>query len=782
MEGEHVINQEQGREYDAMDQDSCSTTPQECLSPDHDTPTPTPSATDKKEKLDSSQHATSDLDDTESNDIQLLKLQLKEAQYKNLLIQAEMMELRTRLGEIPEGERGAMLERLETAEKAAMEERLETSYRQIRDYQDTLYQSQEQIDGAQAIIDSSEDKYASLCQKYQQAKYMISSLRQNSHVLAEQLLSRDEQYSSYLARLKERFLQLENELVDTQRKAGLPVRLPYDPESARHLLSPPDELKRQPFVPPLPDIARDVSDSEEDITAELDDAIPKHSLLNSKAAKHRTELVHRGTLASRQRPSSEGIRSQIVEKDFFYETSPPSRHTRLSQNNSLNTESRDVACVVTSVTSSTFPQPTQAVPVELPDSPTQTTSYNVKQVEKLNPVSEHNVPTQSERQEQTIQSKSPQNIVRASLLEEIQAVQKRRCWEEPSDSNENCQENINKPDFTSIGSSTKNGGASAFQDQLKSKLEARKRSLEAAEQMDANDSYSSNVHDSQVSDIQSSAQAANYKVRKPTPPVLGSVMSAHSPSHSQSYSSSPTRKSSLPNQSSSPARSQSSSGISSDSPNSSSSQQKEGLARHSSLTGSTPSLHSGSPHHVVHPPHAHHPHPMPASSNQYAPPGVVLINQKPLEAQYSHGHNHVEPSEFGVIPPEFRGSYQPHHPRSFSPDQDRFSNLGDRKSHNWTNNPVEMWSKEQVGNWLLALSMEMYIPRFIDSAVQGEVLLNLDSTQLKQLGVVNKNDRDKIKEKIKELKKQNDKEKKEMEKERKKKEKVAKAGSKVSKR
>ena len=88
----------------------------------------------------------------------------------------------------------------------------------------------------------------------------------------------------------------------------------------------------------------------------------------------------------------------------------------------------------------------------------------------------------------------------------------------------------------------------------------------------------------------------------------------------------------------------------------------------------------------------------------------------------------------------------------------------------------------QVGNWLLALSMEMYIPRFIDSSVHGEVLLNLDSTQLKQLGVVNKNDRDKIKEKIKELKKQNDKEKKEIEKERKKKEKVAKAGSKVSKR
>ena len=51
MEGEHIINHEKDRESDAMDHDSCSTTPQECLSPDHDTPTPTPSAADKKEKV-----------------------------------------------------------------------------------------------------------------------------------------------------------------------------------------------------------------------------------------------------------------------------------------------------------------------------------------------------------------------------------------------------------------------------------------------------------------------------------------------------------------------------------------------------------------------------------------------------------------------------------------------------------------------------------------------------------------------------------------------------------
>ena len=91
-----------------------------------------------------------------------------------------------------------------------------------------------------------QDKYASLCEKYQQAKYTISTLKQSSHVLASQLLSRDEQYSAYLARLRQQFLQLETELVATQRRAGLPVRLPYDPDRAHNILSPPEELKRQP--------------------------------------------------------------------------------------------------------------------------------------------------------------------------------------------------------------------------------------------------------------------------------------------------------------------------------------------------------------------------------------------------------------------------------------------------------------------------------------------------------------------------------------------------------
>jgi len=212
--------------------------------------------------------------------------------------------------------------------------------------------------------------------------------------------------------------------------------------------------------------------------------------------------------------------------------------------------------------------------------------------------------------------------------------------------------------------------------------------------------------------------------------------------------------------------------------------------------------HNMTGHHNVPGHHSSH-HTLPAphhSTSSHHNPGVVLISQKPLESNHSHGHNHIEPSEIGVIPPQFMSnssltsSFSSTMTSSTYNKQDSFSSAAAHRSlsperpaastaHHWTNNPVEMWAKEQVGNWLLALNMEMYIPRFLDSNVTGEILLNLDSTTLKQLGVVSKNDREKIKEKIKELRKQNEKEKKEVEKERKKKEKAAKtAGSKTGKR
>merc|ERR1712173_436673 len=106
----------------------------------------------------------------------------------------------------------------------------------------------------------------------------------------------------------------------------------------------------------------------------------------------------------------------------------------------------------------------------------------------------------------------------------------------------------------------------------------------------------------------------------------------------------------------------------------------------------------------------------------------------------------------------------------------------DKKVHQWSTNPVEEWAKEQVCQWLLALGMESYITLFMDRTITGAALLNLDSSGLKDLGIKNKEDREKIKKKIKELKAHNDKEKKDMEKEKSKREKLLKKAEKVIKK
>ena len=58
--------------------------------------------------------------------------------------------------------------------------------------------------------------------------------------------------------------------------------------------------------------------------------------------------------------------------------------------------------------------------------------------------------------------------------------------------------------------------------------------------------------------------------------------------------------------------------------------------------------------------------------------------------------------------------------------------------------------------------MESYITLFMDKTITGSALLNLDSNGLKDLGIKNKEDREKIKKKIKELKALSEKDKKDM--------------------
>jgi len=139
----------------------------------------------------------------------------------------------------------------------------------------------------------------------------------------------------------------------------------------------------------------------------------------------------------------------------------------------------------------------------------------------------------------------------------------------------------------------------------------------------------------------------------------------------------------------------------------------------------------------------------------------------------------TEPTDAGIIPPQFRKPHQIPNVSTAANHAPIETNNDKKQPHQWSSSPVEEWAKEQVCQWLLALSMESYITLFMDRTITGAALLNLDSSGLKDLGIKNKDDREKIKKKIKELKAHNDREKKDIEKEKNKREKLLKKAEKV---
>ncbi|KAF4517198.1 hypothetical protein B566_EDAN007905, partial [Ephemera danica] len=133
------------------------------------------------------------------------------------------------------------------------------------------------------------------------------------------LQEKDTEYNALVKTLKDRIIQLEQELLETQKAAGLSPQLPYDGNS-KHL-SP--QMSRRHQIPPKPLVAleAEISDTEasdgspEDngkvstverkvpVKEELDRAVPPHELLDVSASKARVDLVRGGVLAGRQLPT-----------------------------------------------------------------------------------------------------------------------------------------------------------------------------------------------------------------------------------------------------------------------------------------------------------------------------------------------------------------------------------------------------------------------------------------------------------------------------------------------
>ncbi|XP_018044273.1 PREDICTED: uncharacterized protein LOC108684453 isoform X2 [Atta colombica] len=183
---------------------------------------------------------------------------------------------------------------------------------------------------AREMLSQATAQNAALQQKYARARRAARVLRADVTVrdeYYEQLLrEKDTEYNALVKSLKDRVITLEVELTETQRRFGLPVRLPYDNATTR-IVTP--QFSRKQLPPPPSSTSCQLSDTETsdlsspddgDKTAtverklplplpvkeELDRAVPAHRLLDNSAGKSKAELASRGGLANRQLPRRSG--------------------------------------------------------------------------------------------------------------------------------------------------------------------------------------------------------------------------------------------------------------------------------------------------------------------------------------------------------------------------------------------------------------------------------------------------------------------------------------------
>ncbi|CAL1289185.1 unnamed protein product [Larinioides sclopetarius] len=186
--------------------------------------------------------------------------------------------------------------------------------------------------------------HSNLDKKYSKAKHYIKEFQRREKELihwqeyhVQQLQEKDQEYNCLVKALKDRIILLEQSLLETQKKAGLPTGLPYttplkqDIPQFRNVISPPKFLK----VECLDLSDSDASDSEiqspfspddefcdkratmerrHDREKLFDTAVPHTELLDTSAAKAKAELANKGSLANRQPPS--------IKKQSLSDSSP----------------------------------------------------------------------------------------------------------------------------------------------------------------------------------------------------------------------------------------------------------------------------------------------------------------------------------------------------------------------------------------------------------------------------------------------------------------------------
>ncbi|XP_042881181.1 microtubule-associated protein futsch-like isoform X2 [Penaeus japonicus] len=259
-------------------------------------------------------------DTSPDNDVAMLKLKLKEVQYRNAVAEAEIQKLKMKLLDmekiLEENNHFSSQLRETRNQMSELEEKLQAKTTEVSTYQDMLEQSQGQ--------------YIVLEKKYYKAKKIIKEYqgrerdflhREEYHIT--QLEDKDSHYNALVKALKDRVISLEAELTNAQKTAGLPVQVPADANTqpAYWQLQQSAQSAKPPRKPSLCTLDPEISDTETSDTGnsegdkantverkmpvkeELDEAVPPHELLDVSASRAKGELAARGGLANRHLPS-----------------------------------------------------------------------------------------------------------------------------------------------------------------------------------------------------------------------------------------------------------------------------------------------------------------------------------------------------------------------------------------------------------------------------------------------------------------------------------------------
>ncbi|BFF99334.1 uncharacterized protein DMAD_07260 [Drosophila madeirensis] len=234
---------------------------------------------------------------THSQEVESLKRLLQESEMGCLIKEEIIQNLKRKLV------------KLETTgnENELLSERLRQSERELGNIR-------KEAANLQNMLQQSQGQYMALDKKYNKAKRLVREYQQREldtchrEEFYQQLMrENDNEYNALVKKLKDRVINLEHELQETQRKAGFPVGLPYD--SATLKLTP-QMMRKAPPKPLFHKLETELSDTEiSDLSPdgdgvktatverkvpvkdELDAAVPQHELLDNSVNKTKIDLV-----------------------------------------------------------------------------------------------------------------------------------------------------------------------------------------------------------------------------------------------------------------------------------------------------------------------------------------------------------------------------------------------------------------------------------------------------------------------------------------------------------